>query len=327
MKIKKLLLLWLLCASLAGCGGGGGGGSGSGSGSGSMTPSSSQSPISATIERFAAGVSFVAPKHMGFSSNQLFVADDSGVAGRIAAINSVSQALVPGSTIHVTSPYGIGLLSGDIYYTAQDASSYDGVYELGNGSSLVALSASNQFGGFSFYSTTGLFVANGTSVLVYSSSNGFSTPTQSIPLASPESLTSDTAKARVYASLGNNTVVSINPSTNATTVLTQSNPHKWGPLMLPQGIAVSGGYAYIVNQGSAQGDGGYLSKVNTTTGETEVIVSDTVGNWGSLPVGFCKATGIAIDSAGEYAYVSNGNSCTDALHRQNRDQIFKIKLP
>ena len=321
MKIKSLLLLGLICSLLAGCGGGGGGDGNS------TNPSSTQLQLPAAIERFATGVTFVAPKHMGFANNQLFVADGTGGSGRIAVIDSISQALVPGSTINVTSPYGIGLLSGDIYYTAKDANTFDGIYELGNGSSLVALSASNQFGGFAFYLTTGLFVANGTSVLVYSSSDNFSTSTDSIPLASPESLAPDTRKSRVYASLGNNTVVSINPSTNTTTVLTQSNPSKWGPLMLPQGIAVSGDYAYIVNQGSAQGDGGYLSKVNTTTGETEVIVSDSVGNWGSLPVGFCKATGIAIDSAGHYAYVSNGNTCTDAVHRQNRDQILKIKLP
>lgn len=318
MKNKLSVLLLLVATALVGCGGGGG--------DSTSNSSSSQSQPLAAIERFAAGVSFVAPKHMSFSNGQLFVADGLGT-GRIAVVNSTSQALVPSSTVDVTSPYGIGLLSSDIYYTAEDASSDDGIYKLGNLSSLVALSASNQFGGFAFYSTTGLFVANGTSVLVYSSSNGFSTSTQTIALASPEALASDTNKALVYASLGNNTVVSIDPATNATTVLTQTNPSKWGPLMLPQGIAVSGGYAYVVSQGSSQGDGGYLSKVNTTTGETEVLVSDTVGDWGSLPVGFCRATGIAIDVSGQYAYVSNGNTCTNAVHRQNQDQIFKIKLP
>jgi hypothetical protein len=320
MKIKKWSCLGLLCAELAGCGGGGGGGGGT-----LNPPPSTPQPV-AVIERFAAGVNFVSPKHMGLANGQLFVADGLG-AGRIAVVDSTSQALVPSSTINVTSPYGIGLLSSDIYYTAEDASSYDGIYKLGSLSSLVALSGSNQFGGFAFYSTTGLFVANGTSVLVFSSSNGFSTSTQTIALASPEALASDTNKALVYASLGNNTVVSINPATNTATVLTQTNPSKWGPFMLPQGIAVSGGYAYVVSQGSAQGDGGYLSKVNTTTGETEIIASDTVGNWGSLPVGFCRATGIAIDVGGQYAYVSNGNTCTNAAHQQNQDQIFKIKLP
>jgi hypothetical protein len=320
MKIKKWLLLGFSCAALAGCGGGGGG-------SDSISnSSSSQSQPLAVIERFAAGVSFVSPKHMGFSNGQLYVADGLG-SGRIAVVNSTSQALVPSSTINVTSPYGIGLLSSDIYYTAKDASSYDGIYKIGNLSSLVALSASNHFGGFAFYSTTGLFVANGSSILVYSSANNFSTSTQTITLASPAALAADTNKGLVYASLGDDTVVSINPATNATTVLTQTNSPKWWPFTLPQGIAVSGGYAYVVSQGSAQGDGGYVSKVNTTTGETEVIVSDTVGNWGSLPVGFCQATGIAIDATGQYAYVSNGNTCTNVVHRQNRDQIFKIKLP
>jgi len=322
MKLKSWLLLGLSCALFAGCGGGGGGGESNSSSS----SSSSQSPPPATIERFAAGVTFVAPRHMSFSNGQLFVADGTG-SGRIAVVNSTSQALVPASTINVTSPYGVGLLSNDIYYTAVDASTYDGIYKMGNLSSLVALSASNQFGGFAFYSSTGLFVANGTSILVYSSANNFSTSTQTITLSSPAALAADINKALVYASLGNNTVVSINPATNATTVLTQTSPVKWGPFALPQGIAVSGGYAYVVSQGSAQGDGGYLSKVNTTTGQTEIIASDTVGSWGSLPVGFCQATGIAIDANGQYAYVSNGNTCTDTVHRQNRDQILKIKLP
>ena len=324
MTIKKWLLLVLCCTAIAGCGGGGGGSAGVSNGNANPPAPAPVPP--AAIERFAAGVSFVAPKHMGFSNGQLFVADATG-AGRIAVVNSVTQALVPANTINVTSPYGIGLLSNNIYYTAQDANGDDGIYQLGNGSSLVALSASNQFGGFTFYSTNRLFVANGSAVLVYSSSDGFSTSTQSIALTSPESLAADTSKALVYASLGDNTVVSINPATNATTVLTQTNPSKWGPFLLPQGIVVSGQYAYVVSQGNASGDGGYLSQVNTTTGETKVIVSDTVGDWGSMPVGFCRATGIAMDASGQYVYVSNGNTCANAVHRQNRDQIFKIKLP
>jgi hypothetical protein len=320
MNINQSLLLGFACAALVGCGGGGG------ADSSTSNPPASQTLLPAAIERFATGIAFVAPKHMGFSNAQLFVADGAN-GGRVAVIDSVSQALVPARTINVTSPYGIGLLNSDIHYTAQDVSGHDGIYELGNGSSLVALSASNQFGGFTFYSTTNLFVANGSSVLVYSSSDAFLNSSQSIPLSSPEALVADFSKRLVYATLGNNTVASINPTTNATTVLTQTNPNKWGPFLLPQGIAISGDYAYVVSQGNVQGDGGYVSKVNTTTGETEIIVSDTVGNWGNLPIGFCSATGIAIDASGDYAYVSNGNTCSNAVHRQNRDQIFKIKLP
>jgi len=321
MKTNQWLFLGVACAALMGCGGGGGGGAVN-----SQNSSPSPTLVPAAIERFASGVSFVAPKHMMFSNGQLFVADGTG-SGRIAVVDATSQALVPSRTINVTNPFGIGILSADIHYTARDPSGYDGIYKIGSGSSLVALSSSNQFGGFTFYSTTGLFVANGNSVLAYSSVDGFSASRQNIALTSPEALVADTNKTLVYASLGNNTVVSINPTNFTTAVLTQTNPNKWGPLLLPQGMVVAAGYAYVVSQGDAQGDGGFVSKVNTTTGETEVIVSDTVGSWGSLPVGFCRATGIAIDSAGDYIYVSNGNTCTNATHQQNRDQILKIRLP
>jgi hypothetical protein len=322
MKTKIWLFALLLCCALAGCGGGGGG---AGAGAIASNPPASPPVSIAAIERFAAGVSFLSPKHMVFVGTNIFVADRTG-SGRIAEINSSLQTLVSART--VASPLGIAVSSNGVYYTAIDANGDDGIYLLGNGSSLVALSPSNDFGGLTFYSTTNLFVANGTSVLVYSSADNFSVSTQSIALSAPAALASDISKNLIYASLGNNTVVSINPSTNATTVLTQANPNRWGPFLQPQGIAVStNGYAYVVSQGDVHGDGGYVSKVNTATGGSEIIVSDTVGSWGSLPIGFCQPTGVAIDANNEYLYVSNGNTCTDAVHHQNHDQILKIKLP
>lgn len=325
MKQNILLLAALFSSVLTGCGGGGGG-------SPSGAPSSSTGPTvipPAFIQRFATGVSFLSPKHMALVGTNLYVADrtvNGLVSGRIAKIDTASQALLTATT--VSNPFGVALKSTDVYYTATDASGFQGIYLMGNGSSVVALSNSNNFGGLAFYSNTKLYAANSSAVLVYPSSGNFNTSTVNIALSSPTALTMDVNKTLVYASLGDNTVVSINPSNDATTVLTQSSPVRWGPLMQPQGIAVStNGYAYVVSQGDVHGDGGYISKVDTSTGVTEVLVSDTVGDWGSVPVGFCQATGVAIDANNEYLYVSNGNTCTNVVHHQNHDQILKIKLP
>lgn len=320
MKQKICLSTLFACLALTGCGGGGGS---------SSSPSPSTPPIVpvSTIERFATGVGFLSPKHMVFVGTNLFIADQTA-GGRIAELDSVAQTLVSAGTVSVTSPLGIAVLSNGVYFTARDSSSYEGIYLLGSSSSLVSLSISNNFGGMTFFSTNMLFVANGSSVLLYSASDNFSVATQSLALSSPVALAADASKGLVYSSLGNDTVASINPINLAVSVLTQTNPAHWGPFLKPQGIAVSSnGYAYVVSQGNASGDGGYVSKVNTSTGVTEVVVSDSVGNWGVLPVGLCAPTGVAIDATNEYLYVSNGNTCTDPIHHQNHDQILKIKLP
>lgn len=327
MKQKTWLLSLLACTALMGCGGGGGGASSEGG----TPPPSAPSPVPvATIERFAAGVSFLSPKHMVFIGTNLFIADQTA-GGRIAELDSLGQTLVLAGTVSVRNPLGVAVLSNGVYYTATDPSGYEGIYLLGSTSSLVSLSNSNNFGGMTFYSTNMLFVANGTSVLVYSSSDNFNASTQSVVLTSPVALAADVNKSLVYASLGNDTnaVASINPSNRAVNVLTQTNPTVWGPFSKPQGIAVAsnGDAAYVVSHGSASGDGGYISKVNTRTGVTEIIVSDSTGSWGALPVGLCAPVGVAIDANSQYLYVSNGNTCTDSVHHQNHDQILKIKLP
>jgi hypothetical protein len=99
-------------------------------------------------------------------------------------------------------------------------------------------------------------------------------------------------------------------------------------LQHPNGVIVAaGGYAYVVSQGDVSGNGGYISKINTSTGVTEILVSDSVGSWGSVPVGFCRPTGITIDATSENLFVSNGSCSVTYSGYGNRNKILKIKLP
>jgi hypothetical protein len=187
--------------------------------------------------------------------------------------------------------------------------------------------ASNNFDGIAFYSTNMLFVANVTYVLVYTN---FSNP-QRINLATtPVSLASDVAKARVYLTTDDGKIGYINPTNPSAGVtnLTQTSPARWGPLQRPNGLIVAtNGFVYAVNQGDLSGNGGYISKIDTTTGVTQVLVSDSVGSWGAVPVGFCGPTGITIDSTNENLFVSNGSCSVSYSGYGNRNKILKIKLP
>ena len=177
-------------------------------------------------------------------------------------------------------------------------------------------------------STNMLFVANVTYVLVYTN---FSNPQRISLTSTPISLASDIAKARVYLSTDDGKIGYINPTNPSAGVtnLTQTSPARWGPLQRPNGMVVaSTGFVYVVSQGDLSGNGGYISKIDTTTGIAEVLVSDSVGSWGSLPVGFCGPTGITIDSTNENIYVSNGINCSQGYSGYgNRNKILKIKLP
>jgi hypothetical protein len=56
-------------------------------------------------------------------------------------------------------------------------------------------------------------------------------------------------------------------------------------------------------------------------------MSDSVGDWGTLPVGFCGATGITLDNSNENLYVTNGSCLNGYSGYGNHDRILKIKLP
>ena len=321
--MKKLIFIVALLSTTAflGCGGGGGGGGGSGGTSGvAASPSTTPAPAPVPmVSIFAPGVPFNLPKHLLFSGGNLYVANQPDIL-KISAAGALLQSYA------VTDPIGIGVQSNSIFHTGKQ-SGYDGVFQLGNASSLVNLSASNNFDGIAFYSTNMLFVANATNVLVYTNFSN----SQVINLtATPVALASDVTKGRVYLTTDDGKVGYINPTNPSAgiTNLTQTSPARWGPLQHPNGlVVVSTGFVYVVSQGDASGNGGYISKIDTTTGATEVLVSDSVGSWGTVPVGFCGPTGITIDSTNENLFVSNSSCTSNYSGYGNRNKILKIKLP
>lgn len=318
MKKLHFVLALLLVMTFIGCGGGGGSGGTSG---GAVSPATTPAPVTvAMVSVFAPGVTFNLPKHLLFSGGNLYVANQPDIL-KVSSAGALLQSYA------VTNPIGIGTQSNNIYHTGE-LGGFDGIFQLGNSTFLVDRLASNNFDGIAFYSTNMLFVANVTYVLVYTN---FSNPQRINLTTTPVSLASDVAKARVYLTTDDGKIGYINPTNPSAGVtnLTQTAPARWGPLQSPNGLVVStNGFVYAVNQGDLSGNGGYISKIDTTTGITEVLVSDSVGSWGALPVGFCRPTGIAIDSTNENIYVSNGVNCSLGYAGYgNRNKILKIKLP
>lgn len=315
MNIRKSLLSCVITTALLGCGGGGGGSSDTSN----ITPS--QNPGATTVASVSLfGPTVVAPKHLAFSGGNLYVAYQSG----IFVLNSTGTFV---TSYAVTNAVGIGVQAGHVYHTGNIINGQDTIFEAG---SLVPLLAyrSNNFDGMTFYGSNMLFVANTTNVLMYTN---FLNPQLISGLgATPMSMAADTTNQLVYLTLDNNKVGFLNPGNLGAglTVLTQTTPNKWGPLSRPNGVVVSSaGFAYVVNQGDTNGNGGYISKINTNTGVTEVLMSDSVGDWGTLPVGFCGATGITLDSSNENLYVTNGSCLNGYSGYGNHDRILKIKLP
>jgi DNA-binding beta-propeller fold protein YncE len=142
-------------------------------------------------------------------------------------------------------------------------------------------------------------------------------------------MAADINRSRVYVTLGSNRIAEINPTNlSGMTSLTQTSPNQWGPLQRPNGLVVANdGFVYVANQGDLSGNSGYISKINAATGTTEVFFSETVGDWGELPVGFCNPTGVTIDSGQQYLFVTNSDCSQSYSGYGNRNRILKIRLP
>ena len=319
MKNFLSVVTLLLAATLYGCGGGGGGG-GTGTPGGASSPSTGAAPTTvAMVSIFAPGVTLNSPKHVLFSGDNLYVANQPDIL-------KISSAGVLLQSYAVTNPIGIGTQSNNIYHTGGPTTDV-GIFQLGSPTYLVDRLASNNFDGIAFYSTNMMFVANVTYVLVYTN---FSNPVRINLTSAPVALAADVAKGRVYLTTDDGKVGFMDPTNPSAGVtnLTQTSPARWGPLQRPNGLVVApNGFAYVVSQGDTSGNGGYVSKIDTTTGVTEVLVSDSVGSWGAVPVGFCGPTGITIDSTNENLFVSNGSCSASYSGYGNRNKILKIKLP
>lgn len=302
----------LLTLTLIGCGGGGGGG---GNDSQVASPQSSAASTP-TVSVFGPVIS--APKYLVFSGENLYVTHQVGVI-------ALDAAGLQTNTYAVTNAVGIAVQGGRVYHTGK-VGGQDTLLELGSGAPLLAFAANN-FDGMAFYSTNLLFMANTNNVLAYTN---FSNPQIIATLgATPVSMASDTTRSRVYATLDDNRIAEINPvNLSSMAVLTRTLPDRWGPLRRPNGLVVANnGFVYVVNQGDLSGNSGFISKINTSTGVTEVLMSDFIGDWTGVPVGFCNPTGIALDSSQQNLYVTNGDCSANYSGYGNRNRILKIKLP
>lgn len=310
-----MLCLLLMTLTLIGCGGGGGG-SGVSRDEQSQNPGLPLVPTVATVSVFGPVIS--APKYLVFSGTTLYVTNQTGV---IALDGAGSQT----NSYAVTNAVGIAVQDGRIYHTGVSGGQ-DNVFELGNGSPKLPL-ASNNFDGMVFYDTNMLFIANTNNVLAYT--NFLNSQPIATLGAIPVAMAADTNRSRVYTTLDNNRIAEIDPSDlSSMSPLTQTLPDRWGPLQRPNGLAVANnGFVYVANQGDLSGNSGFISKINTSTGSTEVLLSETVGDWGSVPVGFCNPTGVALDSSQQNLYVTNGSCSVGYSGYANRNRILKIRLP
>jgi hypothetical protein len=313
MKNKRLMCGLLITLALFGCGGGGGGGS-----SNDLEVAAPQlsTPLAPTVSVFGPVIS--SPKYLVFSGANLYVTHQAGVIGLDASGLQTSSYVA-------TNAVGIAVQGGRIYHTGK-VGGQDTVLELGSGVALLAFAANN-FDGMVFYSTNMLFMANTNNVLAYTN---FLNPQIITTLgATPVAMAADTSRSRVYATLDDNRIAEINPvNLTSMTSLTRTLPDRWGPLRRPNGLVVaSNGFVYVVNQGDLSGNAGYISKINTSTGVTEVLMSDAVGDWSGVPIGFCNPTGIALDSSQQNLYVTNGDCSANYSGYGNRNRILKIKLP
>jgi hypothetical protein len=304
MQITKSLLVVFFTASLLGCGGGGGG-SGSVSG-GTPTP-----VYEKTITRFdTTSHPLTTPRLMAFSSaGRLTVVDHAS----IVTFNISNGSLV--SEYVVTDPFGVAVKPGtnDVYYTG-GASGNQGVFV--NGTQVAIPNTNANLYGIAFTTTQDWYVANvAGSVLIYQNNNPGNPASVNVPTGLPSALISNNGLIYISLAGANASILSFNPNNRVFTTLA------WGTFDFPNGMAIDGDYAYIVNAGDAHGDGGYISRVKISDGSKEIFASTSVGVWQTSGVGFCGPAGVAIYE--KYLYVSNG-TCTSGI---NQNQILKIKLP
>lgn len=308
MKITKSLLVVFLMASLLGCGGGGGG----------STSSNTSVPVyEKTITSFdTTSHPLTTPKLMAFSSaGQLTVVDHAS----IVTFNTANGNLV--SEYFVTNPFGVAVKPGtnDVYYTG-GAAGNQGVFV--NGTQVPIPNTNANLYGIAFATAQDWYVANvAGSVLIYQNNSRGNPTSVNVPTGLPSALVSNNGLIYISLAGANASILSFNPANASDPTNHGFTTLAWGTFDFPNGMVIDGGYAYIVNAGDSNGDGGYISRVKISDGTKEVFASNLVGVWQTAGVGFCGPAGVAIYD--KYLYVSNG-TCTSGI---NQNQILKIKLP
>lgn len=305
MNTLKLTLAFLLLTTLLGCGGGGGGGA-----------NSIAAVYEKTITIFdTSSHPLFTPRLMTFSSTGLLtVADHASIVTFNTANGSVASEYV------VTNPFGVAVKpnTNDVYYTGGTAGN-QGVFV--NGVQVPIPNTNANLYGIAFATAQDWYVANvAGSVLIYQNNSRGSPTSVPVPVGFPSALIS--SNGLIYLSLAgaNASILKFNPANAADPVNHGFTTLPWGTFDFPNGLAIDGDYAYVVNAGDVNGDNGYISRVKISDGSKEVFASNSVGVWRTSGVGFCGPAGLAIYD--KYLYVSNG-TCTSGI---NQNQILKIKL-
>jgi hypothetical protein len=305
MNTLKLTLPLLLFTTLLGCGGGGGGGA---------TPPTEVYEKTITVFDTSSHP-LSTPRLMTFSSAGLLTVADHA---SIVTFNTVNGSVA--SEYFVTNPFGVAVKpnTNDVYYTGGTTGN-QGVFL--NGAQVPIPNTNANLYGIAFASAQDWYLANvAGSVLIYQNNSRGNPTSVPVPIGLPSALLSSNGLIYVSLAGANASILKFNPA-NAT----DPNNHgfttlPWGTFDFPNGMAIDGDYAYVVNAGDANGDNGYISRVKISDGSKEVFASNSVGVWRTAGVGFCGPAGLAIYES--YLYVSNG-TCTSGV---NQNQILKIKL-
>ena len=251
---------------------------------------------------------------------------DTSSGGAVVTFNTADGSMY-GSRIPVSNPFGVAVQpnTSDIYYTGGGVN-HQTIYVNGSPTSIPDTGA-NLYG-LAFTSQQDLYVADisgSGSILIYRNLSP-AIPSYVGSLGGfPSALVANGNLIYVSLSGDNASILEFDPA-NVNAVPNHGvRTLPWGTFKFPNGIAVDGDYAYVANAGSAQGDGGFISKVKISDGTKEVFASDSVGVWSAQTVGFCSPAGVAIYD--KYLYVSNGTCSPTYSGYGNRNTILKIKLP
>lgn len=314
--MKKILIFCCLVGVvfLNACGGGGASSAGT---------SNQVDPITHTVTVVSQSL-FNSPQYIVQGSNGDFFVTDTDHVREIDAQGTLKNSIT------ATAPNGIAAIGSSIYFTAGNSNAQS-IYEFSSPTTSNITLGAYTFGGMVAIGTnlyaTDSNSAHSLSVEAVATTNNhnWSNPTACVLPFQPVAIASD--GTNLYVTLTNNDVMwyPITSSCGSGSITLSTNNSFTG-FVSPQGIAISGGYAYVVNAGDHTGTTGSISRINLSTGAVTVIAdNNSVGIWPAGQVGFCNPFGITVDSGGNYLYVTN-KTCSSAPNSANQNTILKIKI-
>ena len=322
--MKKILIVcsFLSMLLLIACGGGAGGGSNNSS----SNQNSSGSSVS--IDVFSQ-VSLSSPGFITQSTNtgdtSIYVTD-STATGTIWKLAGDTGALITQSTFQAAN--GIVSNAGSIFVTGTGSNNNgQRIFNISNLTTPLIADNNHNFGGIISFSSSVLYAADTASTLAIFSINANTitpaTPATCALTNPPTALASDGTNIYI-TSICFSKLMRVASDCSHYTEIASYTDSSTGSLVNfshPVGMAVLGGYLYILDQGN--GDNGAIIKMNLSTGQGRIIVSNTVGNWPANKVGLCGGFGLAVSNDNLHLYATNRSCTTNTV---NANTILRITL-